>query len=300
MNLASVDLNLLVTLDAVLTERHLTRAGERVGANQPTMSQRLARLRRMFDDELLVRNGREYELTPLAEQIREPLRDILKNIELTLEQRPAFDPASDERTFAIAASDYATYLVLQPALRRIQDEAPGVRIEVHPISSAARAAVEDGDMDLAIVPASVGLDLPSEHLFTDRWVAIAWSGNHEVGAKLSLQQYRAMPHLVFGTGFQAIGIADRELRAEHPDLRVAMSIPSFFLLPFMLTGTRYIALVHERMARRLAGTTDITVLDLDFETAPVEEALYWHPRLTADPGHQWLRDLLRECAASLD
>ncbi len=300
MDLTSVDLNLLVTLDAVLAERHLTRAGERLGVNQPTMSQRLARLRRMFDDELLMRNGREYELTPLARQIREPLRNILDNVERTLQQRPTFDPATDERTFTVAASDYATYLIFQPVLRHLQDNAPGIRIQVLPISPTTRAAVEDGALDLAVLPASIGIDLPHEHLFTDRWVAVAWSGNRQVGRKLPMDRYLSLPHLVFGTGFESIAMGDRQLVAEHPELRVTMSVPSFFLLPFMLTGTRYIALVHERMAERLARSGDIKVVSLDFETAPVEETIYWHPRLTADPAHAWFRELLRDCTAGME
>jgi LysR family transcriptional regulator, nod-box dependent transcriptional activator len=174
VNLSSVDLNLLVALDAVLAEKNITKAGERLGVTQPTMSHTLARLRRLFDDELLIRIGREYELTPLAQELREPVRDILKNIELALERRPAFNPGTDERTFTIAASDYATYLVFQPALERIQDEAPGVRLEVHPLYESRRAEVESGDIDLAIWPSAIGPDLPHQVLFTDRWVAIAW------------------------------------------------------------------------------------------------------------------------------
>src|SRR5688572_4982858 len=142
MNLASVDLNLLVALDAILAERHLTRAGERLGLTQPTMSHTLSRLRRLFDDDLLMRIGRDYELTPLAQELREPLRDILKNIEQTIERRPNFDPKTDERLFTVGASDYATYLVFQPALARIENEAPGVRIQLLPLHEAGQASLE--------------------------------------------------------------------------------------------------------------------------------------------------------------
>ena len=300
MNLASVDLNLLVALDAILTERHLTRAGERLGLTQPTVSHTLARLRRLFDDELLLRIGRDYELTPLAQELREPLRDILKNIERTIERRPAFNPGTDERLFTIGASDYATYLVFQPALARIQDEAPGVRIQLLPLHEADKEAIETGDIDAAIWPTSVGPELPYERLFQDRWVAVAWSGNEEVHGTLSLEQCLALPHVAYGAGGMArLGILDRLLRDEHPEINIVMSIESFFLLPFMLTGTQYIALVHERLARRLANLGDIKVLQLNFETDAVEEALYWHPRLTPDPAHRWLRGLLRDCTANM-
>lgn len=300
MNLASVDLNLLVALDAILTERHLTRAGERLGLTQPTMSHTLARLRLLFDDELLIRIGRQYQLTLLAQELREPLRDILNEIERTIEQRPAFDPAVDERVFTVAASDYATFLVFQPALQRIQDAAPNVRLEVHPLLHS-RAPTEAGDIDLAIWPAGIGPDLPHEVLFTDRWVAIAWSGNEEVQDILTLKQYLALPHVAYGGSLHQhqLDAADRALLLSHPETRIAMSVESFFLLPFMLTNTQHIAFVHERLARRLSYMGDIKVLQLEFEAAPIEEAMYWHPRLTADPAHKWLRNLLCECTADI-
>jgi DNA-binding transcriptional LysR family regulator len=142
--------------------------------------------------------------------------------------------------------------------------------------------------------------MPYVSLFTDRWVAVAWSGNEEVHGMLSLEQCLAMPHVAYGAGGMArLGVLDRLLREEHPEIEIVMSIESFFLLPFMLSNTGYIALVHERLARRLANLGDIKVLRLDFETDPVEEALYWHPRLTADPAHRWLRGLLQECAADI-
>jgi DNA-binding transcriptional LysR family regulator len=96
-----------------------------------------------------------------------------------------------------------------------------------------------------------------------------------------------------------MSIADRQLIRLHPGVRVSMSVPSFFLLPFMLTGTTTGALIHGRLARRLAGLSDIRALSLDFEIAPREDAIYWHPRLTEDPGHRWLRELLRGCAADI-
>ena len=300
MNLASVDLNLLVSLDAILAERHLTKAGERLGLSQPTMSHTLGRLRHLFDDELLLRIGREYELTPLAQELREPLRDILKNIELTIARRPAFDPETDERVFTIGASDYATYLVFQPALKRLQDEAPGVRIQLLPLHEANKEAIESGDIDAAIWPKSVGPNLPYESLFTDQWVAVAWSGNEELHRTLSLEQCLALPHVAYSSGgLSRLGILEASLRSTHPEVEVVMSIESFFLLPFMLTETRYIALVHERLARRLANLGDIKILQLDFKTDKVEEALYWHPRLTVDPAHRWLREMLRECTACM-
>jgi DNA-binding transcriptional LysR family regulator len=300
MNLASIDLNLLVTLNAVLTEKHLTRAGEQLGLSQPSMSHALGRLRRLFDDELLIRVGREYELTPLATELLDPLRTILKEIELTIERRPRFDPSSDERLFTVAASDYATYLVFQPVLQRLQDEAPNVHLQIHPLRPLGREASEKGEIDLAIWPHQLGPDLPHEILFTDRWVAVAWSGHDEIEGTLSLDEFLRLPHVAYGPTIRSLGVLENKMLAEHPEQTIAMSVESFFLLPFMLLNTRYIAVVHERLARRLSNLGDIKVLELQFETEPITEAIFWHPRMTMDPAHRWLRELVLECATSLE
>jgi LysR family nod box-dependent transcriptional activator len=293
MNLAQIDLNLLVALEVILTEKHLTRAGDRLGLSQPTMSHTLARLRRMFGDELLTRVGREYYLTPLAADLLDPLRDILKNIELTIGRRPVFDPATDERSFVVCASDYATFLVLQPAIEMIQELAPRVSLQIQPLHATAPDGVIGGDIDLLIEPTAIGPDLPHEILFTDRWVAVAWSNHPDINESLSMDDYLQLPHVVYGTGLQDIsGLADRALYSVHPEARVAVTVQSFFLMPLLLGRSRMIALTHERLARRLQGMADIKILKLLFETPTTEEAIYWHPRVTADPAHKWLRNTL--------
>jgi DNA-binding transcriptional LysR family regulator len=125
-SVSSIDLNLLVALGALLEERNLTRAGEKTNMSQPAMSGALARLRRHFDDELLVRDGRQYQLTPLAHRLLPDVRDALRQVERTLEARPEFDLAST-RTFSLAMSDYAVTVLVDPLLRRVQELAPGSR-----------------------------------------------------------------------------------------------------------------------------------------------------------------------------
>jgi DNA-binding transcriptional LysR family regulator len=300
MNLAQVDLNLLVALDAILAEKHLTRAGDRLGLSQPTMSHTLARLRRMFGDELLIRVGREYHLTPLAKDLVEPLRDILKNIEITIERRPQFDPAKDERAFVISASDYATYLVLQPAIEVIQDSAPRVSIQIHPLDRAATEAVDIGEVDLVIWPTAIGPNLPHEVLLKDQWVAVAWSGNPHVGEVLSMEEYLQLPHVIYGAGLQDISsLADRAVFSAHPEAQLSVTVQNFFLMPLLIGRTNMIALTHERLARRLSSLADIKVIRPQFELPEIQEAMYWHPRLTADPGHRWLRSLLLESTLAL-
>ena len=298
MNLASMDLNLLVSLDAILTERNLTRAGERLGIPQPTMSHTLRRLRKVFQDELIVRTGREYDLTPLATELYEPLRVAIAAIEVALEKRPVFDPAKAERTFTIAASDYATFLVFQPLIARLHEEAPNVRLAIRPLSHDGVALVEKADIDLAIWPRLKQPDFPHEVLYTDRWVGVAWSGNDGVEDTLSFEQYMSTPQIRYHQNLK-VPVADTFLARMFPEGTTVLTIESFFLLPFMLRDTNLIAITHERLARRLECMGGFKILTLLFHAEGITEAMHWHPRFTTDPGHTWLRNLIKECVANL-
>jgi DNA-binding transcriptional LysR family regulator len=294
--LAQVDLNLLIALDALLRERNVTRAGETVGLSQPAMSSALSRLRRMFGDDLLVRVGREYHMTALAQELEAPVQEILRQIELTIERRPSFDPSSDERTFTVSASDYSTYLVLQPLLRRLAREAPNVAISILPLDGRPRPALESGETDLIILPAGIGpQDMPSLKLFTDRYVGVVSKDHPTVGASIALEEFISLPRLSYGRGVHAVeGTGDRDINDPLLSRHLKVTLESFFLMPFLVVGTPLIALVHEKLARRLSSAADIRIVELEFETPSVSETLFWHPRRTSDPAHCWLRSVLTE------
>ena len=133
INLRKYDLNLLVALHALLRERSVTRAGERLGLSQSAMSSELRRLRQMFGDDLLVRVGRQNHLTALARELVEPVEQIVTAIGQTISRRPSFEPASETRTFTISMSDYAAWALLHPLVQRLQEEAPGITVHVHPL-----------------------------------------------------------------------------------------------------------------------------------------------------------------------
>lgn len=301
MNLAQIDLNLLVSLDALLAERHVTRAAERVGLSQPAMSSALARLRVMFGDELLVRVGREYQATALAHDLEEPLHQLLQLAEETVRRRPSFDPSSDQRVFTIVASDYSAYLALHPLLELVSREAPGVVIQTR---RAATPELERAEADLKLglwpSPDANDADLPHEVLFRDRWVCAVWSGNTLVRDRIDLDAYLKLPHLVYGNGITEVrGMADRAVRDLRVERHVQGTVDSFFLLPFFLGGTNMVAFIHERLGRKLAQTADIRLVEPTFRTPPVAEAMFWYTRNSSDPAHRWLREKLREISAAL-
>lgn len=304
MNLGKMDLNLLLALNALLRDRNVTKAGESIGLSQPAMSNALSRLRKLFGDELLVRVGRSYELTPLASELLQPVNEILLLIDETVQRKPEFNPASDPHTFNIAATDYATYIVLQPLLERVSLDAPNVSLYIAPLGGSVAgqpAQIESGEADLIIRPAEIETSFPKEVLFHDRWVCAAWSGLEEIGDELTLEQYLSLPHLAYGMGpMQMPGLADQALAAMHVARRVELTIQSFFLLPFLIKGTRLITLIHERMGKRIAKMADVRLFEPPFETAPISEAMIWHPRRTSDPAHRWLRDQLMQIGCALE
>jgi DNA-binding transcriptional LysR family regulator len=301
MNLAQIDLNLLVSLDALLAERHVTRASERVGLSQPAMSSALARLRIMFGDELLVRVGREYQLTELALELREPLRQLLQLAEETVQRRPSFNPATDKRVFTVVASDYSAYLALHPLLRRVTERAPGVSIQIRR-SATPELERSEADLKLGLWPSPDPNDeeLHHEILFRDRWVCAVWAGNENVGDQIDLDSYLEMPHLVYGNGLSEVrGMADRTVRDMGLPRHVQGTVDSFFLLPFLIRGSNLVAFIQERLGRKLAQTEDIRIVEPRFETPPVAEAMFWYTRNNSDPAHRWLRQQLLEISAEL-
>lgn len=301
MNLAQIDLNLLVSLDALLAERHVTRASDRVGLSQPAMSSALARLRLMFHDELLVRVGREYQPTALALDLQEPLRQLLQLAEETVQRRPSFDPSTDQRVFTIVASDYSAYMALHPLLCRVSEEAPGVSIQIRRATTPEMERSE-ADLKLGLWPSPDPNDaeLPHEVLFRDRWVCAVSPGNEAVGDSLDFDDYLALPHLIYGNGLSEIrGLADRTVRDMGVEQRIQGTVDSFFLLPFLLRDTKLVAFVHERLGQKLAQTGEIRLVEPSFETPPITEAMFWYTRNSSDPAHRWLRDQLREISAAL-
>jgi DNA-binding transcriptional LysR family regulator len=303
MNLRSVDLNLLVVLDALLTERSVSRAGQRLGLSQPAVSAALTRLRALFGDPLLVRAGRGLALTRPAEDLIAPVREILTHIEQTLVERPAFDPTRDVRSFAISASDYATLVLLTPFVRALAAEAPAVTVHLLPRSRDVGAVLRGGHADLVIEPRELFIDakFPSASLFSDRWLCAVDAANPAVrGRRITWEQYLALPHLVYGIGpDRQLNLADQHFGRLGVSRKIEVTVESFLLVPFLLAGTPLVSLILERTVGRLAAATTIRTLEPPMALPDIHEAMFWHPRHTTDPGHRWLRERLAALARAL-
>jgi DNA-binding transcriptional LysR family regulator len=294
-----IDLNLLAALGALLDERNLTRAGARLSLSQPTVSGALARLRRHFDDELLVRSGREYLLTPKAQALLPVVHEALRQVERTFAVTGEFDPATSTRQFSIVASSRP---VMMPGrlLPRLHELAPGARLELRAISgeftSGDRGLLQH---DLVIAPLGFyQLAGESEVVCQDRFVCVTDPANprlHE--GQLSLEDLAVMPHVATElphAGADPVRAALERLGIT-PD--IAVTTPGWLQATFAVAGTDMVTLVPERLARRLASAAGVTVTEPPFGTIALTEAAWWHPMYATDPALAWLRGVVREVAA---
>ena len=181
MELHRFDLNLLVTLDALLSERNVTRAGLRMNLSQSAMSGALGRLREFFQDELLVPMGRTMVLTPLAQDLMQPVRDVLLQVQSTIATKPRFDPATSTRHVSVAVSDYVTSVLMADFLRDLQCQAPSITFDLRPVGKRAAEDLESGELDLLIAPEMFASPVhPKEVLFEDTHTCIAWNKSKQV------------------------------------------------------------------------------------------------------------------------
>ena len=296
MDLGGLDLNLLVALDAMFAERSVSRAGERLHLSQSATSGALARLREVFQDQLLVPVGRKMVLTPVAEALVEPVRDFLLQAEAILNNSPVFDPASSTRKFRILMSDYVEMVLMTEALPRMEQFAPGIRFEFVSNVEGGFDALDRGEIDLSIAP-SIRLtsEHPSEPLFEDEFVCVVWSGNSRVKSTISLDEYLALGHIVvrFGKHRELTTFDEWFMERFGLERRIEVVTTAFNLVPQLLVGTSRIATLHRRLAISHQRYLPLKIMKPPFEIATLQESMQWHKSRDRDPGTLWLRSLLK-------
>jgi LysR family nod box-dependent transcriptional activator len=300
MNLRQFDLNLLVALDVLLTERNVTRAGERLFLSQPAMSGILARLRHAFQDELLVRVGRNLELTALATELAGPVHECVQQIEDLLNLRRPFAPETARWSFQIAASDYVVFLLFGPFLRSLTAIAPNVSVRFLTLEATAAERLAGGETDFVVLPVEYEANLPSVPLFEDSWTCAVWSSHPHAADRFTLEEFLALRHLSFGlAGPEHGSVAESYLAEMGCERRIVASTESFATALFLLHETPLVTLVPRRLGKRLQEAAQIRLIEPPFELPPLREKLIWSPRNTASPAHMWLRTRLMEVAATL-
>lgn len=300
MDFDGLDLNLLVALDALFAEKSVSRAGERLHLSQSATSGALARLREAFHDPLLVQVGRKMTLTPLAEGLVEPVRDFLLQAETILNNSPGFDPSTSTRKFRLMMSDYVETVVMTEALPRLQHLAPGIGLELLSNVEGTSEPLERGEIDLEILPTRyLAPGHPSEPLFDDEFVCLAWSGNSRIKRHLSLDTYLSLGHVVVRFGrLQQVPTFDEWFveRFGH-QRRIEVVTTAFNLVPQLLIGTSRVATLHRRLASFYQRYLPLKLVAPPLEIPRLEESMQWHRSRDRDPGTVWLRSVLKSAIA---
>jgi len=304
MQLNRFDLNLLIALDALLHEKNVTRAAERVYVSQPAMSAALQKLREYFNDPLLVRVGRDMELTPRGLSLVEPVREALLRIQATLGTQPSFDPATVQRSFTLIVSADALLRVMPAVFQRVSRDAPGIQCHIEHFSETTLGRLEYGDADLYLGLNSLrlfGLRVFPETLRTVdlrpvHWVCMVAKDHPSVGDTISEAQYLALPHLFGWPSGHTIRLEELVRRLMNADINVQATTQGLLEIPFLMAGTPLIATLPELLAVALAKLAPVKILPLPFATPEMREVVIWHERNDPDPGHAWLREIVIEAA----
>jgi LysR family nod box-dependent transcriptional activator len=301
VKLTDVDLNLLVVLDAILSERSVTGAGKRIGLSQPATSAALRRLRGVFDDPLLERAGARWRLTTFAKGLVEPVSEIVASIDATLNRRYVFDPATSTRRFRIAAADDVSCVLLQPLVEHLEKVAPSVELLITKPDGETASSLMKRQLDLSIVPDGYrSRGFLSQKLYSDRWVVAVWNGNTKVGQSLTREEFVELGHVSVAVKPYAFTLVDRAVGALSQKLNVQVLSESFTGLAMLLRGTERIALMPQRLARTLKEAADIRVVPPPMPLHDLVFAMAWPALQTRDDGHVWLRKTIAEVASHLE
>lgn len=300
-DLKRIDLNLLVVLDAVLNEMNLTRAGEIVGMSQPAVSGALSRLRQQFDDELLVRKGRKYQLTEVAESLKPAVAEAMLEIRRTFELLPTFEPETSTRTFYIGATDYLLAQITSPLLNLLKEEAPGVDIKFSVLPhDPAMAEIDLLRRDVLIASPQIGLPGKKQALFSDSFVLIARKGHPAVKkGKISLEQLKKLPRVHFELGAKT-QVDKLFTELDFDSATEVVSVTEISLVPLMVSDTDLVGMVQERLARQLIDSMQLQIVETELPRTTFIESVHYHPSKENDPAIKWLIKMLRRAAEIID
>lgn len=297
------DLALLPALRLLLEERNVTRAAERAGMSQPSMSRALARLRRLFGDELLVRGPSGSTPTARALALADELPAVLDEV-ARLIRPPRFEPATAVQRFTIMTVDYISLVLLPMVLSRVRREAPGIELDIRNVGGLEFTdALATGAIDFAIgVEADIGgsRGLYRQRLFEDGYVCLMPRRIARGLKALPLDAYLALPHALVTITGRGGGPVDLALERIGRSRRIALRVQPFLAAPWMIAGSDLAVTLPQRLGERVAASAGLAVFDVPLDLGTFALSQVWHARRHRDPAHAWLREVIAAAARRLD
>ncbi len=296
-----LDLNLLVALDALMTERNLTAAARSINLSQPAMSAAVGRLREYFRDDLFTMNGRELCLTPRAEGLAPVVRDVLLKIRCSIISWEPFNPAQSDRRFRILLSDFMTLVFLDRVIARVAREAPAVSFELLPLDNDPNELLRRGEVDFLLLPdLFMSNSHPTATLFDEKLVCVSCPTNDAAPRELTFEQYMSMGHVavMFGRSLRP-SIEEWYLLEHGIKRRVEVVVQGFSLMPQVLRGTNRIATMPSRLVEYFEKTIPLRVINLPLPLPAFTETVQWPALHNGDPASIWMRQILIEEASRM-
>jgi len=289
----SIDLRLLSVFDEIAKTRSVTAAAEALDLGQPAVSVALAKLRHHFGDPLFVRTSSGMEPTPFSEGLVRPVRAVLDALDLVLDYRSEFDPGSSDRTFRICMTDISQLVLLPRLWETLRATAPGIRIEIMPLSSDTARLLENGEADLALglIP-QLDAGFYQQLLFRQDFVCMVGREHPRLRDGLSLAQFEAEDHAVVISSGSAPSIVEHEIGRQGIKRRIALKIPSFLGAAFVVEHTDLLVTIPRRLAELLQGRGSFRIFPVPFDLPDYEVKQHWHERYHHDDGNRWLRGVV--------
>jgi DNA-binding transcriptional LysR family regulator len=307
MHFKDLDLNLLVALDAILSEKSVTRAAERVFVSQPAMSASLQKLRQHLEDPLLIRSGRTWDLTPRARHLAGSVKDLLFRVHDLVDNEPTFDPLTAKRIYRIAMTGYCVEVFGVSLMRYLNRVAPNVSCQIDELSADVFSRVYEGQLDFCITlservmldPAYAEDGSCEQHLFSDRFILVGDSRNPVLDDAIHYETFCNQAYVEVRFSRDIVGLAEQALRRHPKRPQTKATVPTFLGAMSMVANTRMLTIVPSRLVVLHGEYFGLRGVSLPLQLRDFDEMAFWHPRLDADPAHRWMRSAMDEAAAQM-
>jgi DNA-binding transcriptional LysR family regulator len=303
MNIGSIDIGLLTAFDAVLRHGSFTRAARALDLTQPSISHAVERLRAIFGDPLFVRTAHGMKPTPRAEELTEPIRQILEIAKTRFAAGQAFDYGASDRTFTICASDIGILVLAPRILQRLRADAPGITLRALQAGTFdVEASLEAGDVDVAVGAFSrFGNHVFQQRLYDETYVVAVRRGHPAAGTGMSLKRYLSGDHIIVTAGGPGheYNALERTLLKLNPKARIAARLPSFLVAPMIVRDSDLILTMPGQLAVNLAPLLTLKLFPPPLDLPGFTICQYWHERFHQDPGLIWFRHLIAELFSTI-